>query len=129
MSDTSPFAVACARAGNMQTKKLDSYMASTNADGYSLSDLPLKDLGTTRVKAAVDIVKVPRGCVVTQESLLTGLNERNMDALPDIVKPQADCPVPFDFQIVMWLYEYAFRVNVGSSFEDVRRALQVVSPV
>ena len=51
MSDTSPFAVACARAGNMQTKKLDSYMASTNADGYSLSDLPLKDLGTTRVKA------------------------------------------------------------------------------
>ena len=27
------------------------------------------------------------------------------------------------------LYEYAFRVNVGSSFEDVRRALQVVSPV
>ena len=76
-------------------------MASTNADGYSLSDLPLKDLGTTRFKAAVDIVKVPRGCVVTQESLLTGLNERNMDALPDIVKPQAECPVPFDFQIVM----------------------------
>lgn len=101
MSDSSPFVVACARAGNMQTKKLDSYMASTNADGYSLSDLPLKDLGTTRVKAAVDIVKVPRGCVVTQESLLTGLNERNMDALPDIVKPQAECPVPFDFQIVM----------------------------
>ena len=27
------------------------------------------------------------------------------------------------------LYEYAFRVNVGSSFEDARQALQVVSPV
>lgn len=27
------------------------------------------------------------------------------------------------------LYEYAFRVNIGSSFDDVLRALRLVSPV
>ena len=87
---------------SMQTTEIDGFCLNEVTDGISIADLPLKQIvGNTKLKNAVDLVKVPADVTIDKDTVLRCLQQYDLDSLPCIVKPQVASIVPYDMQIAL----------------------------